>query len=64
LVGVESTTCPASLRKVAWARLAKELPTDLLEQIFQIISLEEVPQFSDNLLAGQINGRVVVDVTL
>ena len=64
LVGVESTTCPAGLRKTAWARLAKELPVDLLEQIFQVISLEEVPQFAESLLAGQINGRVVVDVTL
>lgn len=64
LVGVESTTCPSSLRKIAWARLAKELPTNLLEQIFQVISLEEVPQFANKLLAGQIHGRVVVDVTL
>jgi len=64
LVGVEVTTCPVTLRKAAWARLAEELPADLLNQIFQVISLEEVPQFAENLLAGKINGRVVVDVTL
>ncbi len=64
LVGVEVTTCPVSLRKEAWARLSRELPDDLLGQIFKVISLAEVPQFAENLLAGRVNGRVVVDVTL
>ena len=64
LVGVEVTTCPVTLRKVAWGRLSRELPVDLLEQIFKVISLQEVPQFAENLLAGKVNGRVVVDVTL
>jgi acrylyl-CoA reductase (NADPH) len=64
LVGVEVTTCPVDLRKVAWARLARELPVDLLSQIFKIISLEEVPQCAEDLLAGRVNGRVVVDLTL
>jgi acrylyl-CoA reductase (NADPH) len=64
LVGVEVTTCPVTLRKVAWARLSRELPVNLLEQIFKVISLEEVPSFAEDLLAGRINGRVVVDLTL
>jgi acrylyl-CoA reductase (NADPH) len=64
LVGVEVTTCPVNLRKVAWERLSRELPVDLLEQIFKVISLQEVPLFAENLLAGKVNGRVVVDVTL
>jgi acrylyl-CoA reductase (NADPH) len=44
--------------------LSRELPVGLLDQIFKVISLEEVPQFAENLLAGRVNGRVVVDVTL
>lgn len=64
LVGVEVTTCPVDLRKVAWARLAKELPVDLLEQIFKVIPLEEVPHCAEDLLAGRVNGRVVVDLKL
>lgn len=63
MVGVEVTTCPIPLRKTAWARLTNELPDDLLQQLFQVISLEEVPQFAETLLAGQINGRVVVDLS-
>jgi len=64
LVGVEVTTCPIIQRKEAWGRLSKELPVGLLDQIFKVISLEEVPQIAENLLAGRVNGRVVVDVTL
>lgn len=64
LVGVEVTTCPIPTRKTAWMRLSRELPDNLLEQIYKVISLEEVPQFAKNLLAGQIHGRVVVDLKL
>ena len=64
MVGVEVTTCPIPLRKTAWMRLAKELPDSILEQVYQVISLDEVPQFSEKLLAGQVNGRLVVDLEL
>lgn len=64
MVGVEVTTCPIPLRKTAWTRLATELPGDILEQIYKIISLNEVPQVAEKLLAGEINGRVVVDLRL
>ena len=62
MVGVEVTTCPIHLRKTAWARLVTDLRVDLLEQIYKVISLEEVPRFAETLLAGQVNGRVVVDL--
>ena len=64
MVGVEVTTCPIPQRKTAWARLAKELSDDLLKQIYKVISLEEVPQVGADLLAGRVNGRVVVDLRL
>ena len=64
LVGVEVTTCPIPLREVAWARLCRELPAGLLDQIFKVIALEEVPQFAKDLLSGRVNGRVVVDLSL
>jgi acrylyl-CoA reductase (NADPH) len=52
------------LRKTAWKRLAKELPDSLLQRVYKIISLAEVPAFSAKLLAGQVNGRLVVDLEL
>ena len=64
MVGVEVTTCPIPKRKIAWTRLANELPIDILEQIYKVTSLEEVPQIAEELLDGKINGRVVVDLTL
>jgi acrylyl-CoA reductase (NADPH) len=62
MVGVEVTTCPIPLRKTAWMRLSQELPDSILEQVYQIISLDEVPQFAEKLLAGQVKGRLVVDL--
>lgn len=64
MVGVEVTTCPTPLRIDAWKRLAKELPDSLLQQVYQVISLDEVPCFSAKLLAGQVKGRLVVDLEL
>ena len=64
MVGVEVTTCPVPLRITAWKRLAKELPESLLQRVYKIIPLDEVPQFSEKLLAGQVNGRLVVDLKL
>ena len=64
MVGVEVTTCPIPLRKTAWLRLSRELSDDLLAQIYKAISLEEVPQLAAKLLAGKVNGRVVVDLEL
>jgi acrylyl-CoA reductase (NADPH) len=64
LIGVEVTTCPVKLREVAWARLSRELPGSHLDEIYKVVSLEEVPQFAEHLLAGRVNGRLVVDVTL
>ena len=45
-------------------RLTKRLPVDILEQIYKVISLEEVPRYADKLLGGETNGRVVVDLRL
>lgn len=62
LVGVEVTTCPVPHRKSAWARLARELPKQRLAEIFKVVALEEVPQVAEDLLAGRVSGRVVVDL--
>lgn len=64
LVGVEVTTCPIKQRKIAWKRLANELPAAFLEQLYKIVPLNEVPELAGELLAGRVGGRVVVDLTL
>jgi len=49
-------------RVLAWERLAKDLDRELLALISQEISLSEALELAPRLLAGQVRGRVVVDV--
>ena len=60
LVGVESVFCPAERRRAAWARLARDLHPDVLDKLHQVITLEQIPKFSQQIIAGQIRGRTVV----
>jgi acrylyl-CoA reductase (NADPH) len=53
--------CPLSLRRPAWARLVRDLPSATLERLAQTISLTEVPPLAEAILAGQVRGRIVVD---
>jgi acrylyl-CoA reductase (NADPH) len=62
LVGVASGSMPTERRRVAWSRLARELPMETLDQITQVARLDDVPALSEQMIAGRIRGRVVVDV--
>ena len=62
LLGVESVMVPYQPRLEAWARLAKDLPLDHLERAIQTVKLEDVPRLAQEIIAGQVRGRVVVDL--
>jgi acrylyl-CoA reductase (NADPH) len=62
LLGVESVMVPYQQRLEAWDRLAKDLPLDHLERAMQTVSLEDVPRLAQEIIAGQVRGRVVVDL--
>ncbi|MDX2004111.1 MAG: MDR family oxidoreductase [Meiothermus sp.] len=62
LLGVNSVTVPLERRKLAWERLAAEMPSELLEAAMQTIRLEGVPEYAERILAGQVRGRVVVEI--
>jgi len=62
LAGINSVTQPKAQRILAWERLAKDLDRELLALISQEISLSEALELAPRLLAGQVRGRVVVDV--
>lgn len=62
LLGVDSVMCPQERRRAAWARLARDLPRDVLERIVQVAPLADVPALSRQILAGQVRGRIVIDV--
>lgn len=62
LAGIDSVTRPREDRLEAWGRLATDLDPALLPLISREIGLNEVINVAPLLLAGQVRGRVVVDV--
>jgi acrylyl-CoA reductase (NADPH) len=63
LLGIDSVMCPREERVEAWNRLVRELPLDRLDRMTERMPLSAVPEAARKILAGQIRGRVVVDVT-
>lgn len=63
LLGIDSNTCPNDRRRDAWHRLAALLGDDHFSQIHhRTVSLEGLPQASRDVLAGEVRGRILVDV--
>ncbi len=62
LQGVDSVMCPNEKRQTAWKRLAQELPESALSEINKVVSLEEVQQVAEDMMAGKVQGRTVVDL--
>lgn len=62
LAGIDSVQAPYPRRLAAWNRLAAELPRDLLDANTETLGLGAVVALAPRLLAGQVRGRVVVDV--
>ncbi len=62
LAGVDSVMCPRPDRLQAWQRLATDLDVGHLDAITRTIGLAEALAVAPQLLAGQVRGRVVVDV--
>jgi len=62
LAGVDSVMCPRPRRLEAWQRLASDFDTAHLDRMTRDITLPEALAIAPDLLAGQVRGRVVVDV--
>jgi len=64
LLGIDSVMCPRPLRERAWQRLAEDLDLDKLRDLHHVIALQDVPTVSEDMLSGNVRGRVVVDLGL
>ncbi len=64
LAGIDSVMRPIADRIEAWERLADILDPQVFEDISTEIGLGEVIPTAEALLAGNVRGRVVVDVNL
>ena len=63
LLGVDSVSCPTSVRAEAWQRLGTDLPTDLLDSMTTVEPMTSVPALAEQILEGQTRGRVVIDTS-
>ncbi len=62
LAGIDSVMAPRTVREAAWARLAQDLDTAQLERMTREVGLAEAIGLGAEILAGQVRGRVVVNV--
>jgi len=62
LAGIDSVMAPRAVREAAWARLAQDLDTAQLERMTREVGLVEAIGLGAEILAGQVRGRVVVNV--
>ena len=62
LVGIDSVMAPKAHRVTAWARLASDLDKAKLDAMTTEISLAQAITKAPEILAGQVRGRLVVNV--
>lgn len=62
LLGIDSVMAPRPLRLEAWSRLARDLDRGSLAAMTATVKLAEVPRVAEAILAGQVRGRVVVEI--
>ncbi len=62
LAGVDSVMCPKPTRLEAWKQLGDSLPLDKLEAITSTVGLADAERVAQDIMAGKVRGRVVVDI--
>ncbi len=62
LIGINSVTMPMPRRELAWNRLARDLDLKELASLTTHVKLDEVPRVANEIVAGKVRGRVVVDI--
>ncbi|MWP46347.1 MDR family oxidoreductase [Gilliamella sp. Pas-s27] len=62
LAGVDSVMASYDKRVSAWQLLSQQLDAQILANIGQTVTLNECVEVANNMIAGQIKGRYVVDV--
>ena len=64
MIGIASSTAPRERRLAAWDRVVRDVSRDALRRMIEVGTLEDVPNLSRRILKGQIQGRVVIDMSL
>ncbi len=61
LLGVDSAMYPAGRRAALWQKIAALFREEDFDEIAHVHGLSELPQLADDILAGKIRGRAVID---
>ncbi|MEQ9327886.1 MAG: MDR family oxidoreductase [Rhodospirillales bacterium] len=62
LLGIDSVMQPYENRVRAWNRIVEALPAGKLEAITHVATLDDLPKLAGEILKGQVQGRMVIDV--
>jgi putative YhdH/YhfP family quinone oxidoreductase len=62
LLGVDSVMAPREKRVRAWNTLSEHLDRSVLRSIARTEPMSALPKLAEEIVAGRIQGRVVVDV--
>ncbi|USG60543.1 oxidoreductase [Sneathiella marina] len=62
LIGVDSVMASKEIRQEAWARLAQDLDKSIFDDMITVEPMSNLPALAEQIIKGQIKGRVVIDV--
>jgi len=62
ILGIDSVACPTVERVQAWDQLARDLPAAKLDTMIRTAGLGDLLRLGPDILAGNVRGRVIVDV--
>lgn len=62
LLGIDSLRVSNARRREIWQRIARDLPMRLLDRMIQVEPLGKIRELGEQILAGKIRGRTVIDV--
>jgi acrylyl-CoA reductase (NADPH) len=62
LIGVDSVYAPQAKRERAWRTLADNLDRTKLSAMTETHKMAELPELANRIVAGQIRGRVVIEI--
>jgi len=62
LLGIDSARVPNARRREIWARIMRDLPMSLLDSTITVEPFGRIFELGEQILAGKIRGRTVIDV--
>lgn len=62
LLGINSVNVPNARRREIWARIMRDLPMSLLDKTITMAPFDKLVPLGEQILAGKIRGRIVINI--